>query len=567
MFSVMLLAASLSGAAADERVLASFAESTQAPHGHGNVYAPEIVKHGDRFLMFFGGQGKDGHDRIHLATSKDAITWKPHGVVFAPEGVNHVNDPSVAIVDGRFFMFHTRAAKGVTDTIGLATSADGKEWKDEGVIFEPSKAPAWDSLLVGRPSVMHDGKEFRMWYDGRKDLPHGAPDADAPKSPNSQRSVGYATSPDGKTWTRRSEPVFGEDSGGVHVSRVRERLVMVIESRGGTRWAVSRDGIEWTSRGILHARLAEYAGSWHGHVTPFLFADANGEFRLFYGGAASSTWDRNAIYSAAINVPKNLRPVQSNYNVASAGLRKATTDKERKLAVDRMSTFPSRFLELAEQTLNEDMGLKIMKQAVQAVGSADSAALNAWEMNQAEFPTRKADDSAGKIIGVLLRENHVASDKIGPICDRMRYGYRMEWAEFLRKVVASNPHPEMKAQASLALACFLRDRMRMVELADDRPAYAESLDAVFGKAYLENLRKLGTKELARKAEAQFERALEYSGGKEAIAEPAALGLRELRHLAVGKPAPEIERRDQDGVQFKLSDYGGKVVLLYFWVEF
>jgi peroxiredoxin len=42
---------------------------------------------------------------------------------------------------------------------------------------------------------------------------------------------------------------------------------------------------------------------------------------------------------------------------------------------------------------------------------------------------------------------------------------------------------------------------------------------------------------------------------------------ELRHLAVGKQAPDIEGQDQDGKQFKLSDYRGKVVLLDFWSHF
>jgi cytochrome oxidase Cu insertion factor (SCO1/SenC/PrrC family) len=33
---------------------------------------------------------------------------------------------------------------------------------------------------------------------------------------------------------------------------------------------------------------------------------------------------------------------------------------------------------------------------------------------------------------------------------------------------------------------------------------------------------------------------------------------------VGKPAPEIVGFDTDGVNFKLSDYKGKVILLDFW---
>ena len=35
-------------------------------------------------------------------------------------------------------------------------------------------------------------------------------------------------------------------------------------------------------------------------------------------------------------------------------------------------------------------------------------------------------------------------------------------------------------------------------------------------------------------------------------------------LAVGKAAPDIEAEDLDGVNFKLSDYRGKVVVIDFW---
>ena len=41
---------------------------------------------------------------------------------------------------------------------------------------------------------------------------------------------------------------------------------------------------------------------------------------------------------------------------------------------------------------------------------------------------------------------------------------------------------------------------------------------------------------------------------------------EIRHLRVGKEAPDIEGADQDGQSFKLSDYRSKVVLLDFWSE-
>ena len=281
---------------ADDCVISTFAESTEAPHGRGNLYAPDILKHRDEFLMFFGGQGKDGHDRIHLATSKGGKDWEQAGVVFAPEGANHVNDPSVVSVDGVLYMFYTLAGSGVTDSIGLATSADGRKWRDGGAVFAPSPAPAWDSLLVGRPSVMHDGDRFHLWYDGRKDLPPGAPDPDAPKSDTSRRFVGYATSADGLKWDRRGEPVFGEDAGGIHIFKQRGDFVMVIESRTGTQWATSCDGVTWRSRGVLHPKDAD---SPHGHVTPFVIAGKK-NWRLFYGAAQAEAWNQNSIYLAEL---------------------------------------------------------------------------------------------------------------------------------------------------------------------------------------------------------------------------------------------------------------------------
>ena len=39
---------------------------------------------------------------------------------------------------------------------------------------------------------------------------------------------------------------------------------------------------------------------------------------------------------------------------------------------------------------------------------------------------------------------------------------------------------------------------------------------------------------------------------------------EIRNLAIGKVAPDIEGEDLDGKKFKLSDYRGKVVVIDFW---
>ena len=61
-----------------------------------------------------------------------------------------------------------------------------------------------------------------------------------------------------------------------------------------------------------------------------------------------------------------------------------------------------------------------------------------------------------------------------------------------------------------------------------------------------------------------ETKLPYNG---TVRETANLELHEIRHLSVGRQALEFETEDQDGVRFKLSDYRGRVVLLYFWSEY
>ena len=76
----------------------------------------------------------------------------------------------------------------------------------------------------------------------------------------------------------------------------------------------------------------------------------------------------------------------------------------------------------------------------------------------------------------------------------------------------------------------------------------------------------------KESENRFEEAAnKYADVKTAfdgtVGRKAKSELFELRHLSLGKAAPEVEGVDQNGRQFKLSDYRGKVVLLDFWSEF
>lgn len=147
------------------------------------------------------------------------------------------------------------------------------------------------------------------------------------------------------------------------------------------------------------------------------------------------------------------------YGPASGGIRSAKTDAQRQLHVERLGRFPARFLALAEKHPKDPIALKAIRQAIQAIGSTDTASQIAWEMNHATIPVGITDDAPSKVVTLLLRD-HLSSNQLGPVIDRMRYGYRMEFEQFLRAVLRENTHHEMQGLACLALAQFLNDRLR-----------------------------------------------------------------------------------------------------------
>jgi sucrose-6-phosphate hydrolase SacC (GH32 family) len=274
-------------------VMVGESESELAPHGEGNVYAPEIHREGARIWMWYGGQGTDGHDRIHLAESDDGAHFVKRGVVIDRGTANHVNDPTVVRVRDRWWMFYTVAETAEDDQIAAAVSQDGLRWEQQGVVVQPGGPSAWDSRKVGRPAVLHQNGVFRMWYDGQPTRAAVESDEVAARVAEGGRAVGYAESQDGLRWTKRAEPVMYEGAGAVHVTWIDQRYVMTGESRRGVWWAESNDGLEWQRRGWL-SELSGEASDRFGQVTPFLWPTAD-RWWLYFGAAARTTWDGNRI--------------------------------------------------------------------------------------------------------------------------------------------------------------------------------------------------------------------------------------------------------------------------------
>jgi hypothetical protein len=240
----------------------------------------------------------------------------------------------------------------------------------------------------------------------------------------------------------------------------------------------------------------------------------------------------------------------------------ATTDEERKKVVAQVDKLSPRVLEIAEKNPNDPVALDALVQVVKQ---------EMWLENNTSHPGRGKDSLEDRAIALLLRD-HVRSNRLGEACRGMSYGFRKECQTFLRTVLEMNPHREVQAMACLRLAQFLNGRLQRLDLVKERPELAQRYEGLFGKDYLKALQRQDRAKATREVEAFFEQAAEKYGDVKlpfggTVGEKAKSELHEIRYLSVGKEVQDIEGEDQDGKRFKLSDYRGKVVLLYFWSEF
>ena len=253
------------------------------------------------------------------------------------------------------------------------------------------------------------------------------------------------------------------------------------------------------------------------------------------------------------------KAILKEFGEAAQANWKATTDDERKRAVARIDPLPLKLLELAEKNPNEPWTLDALTHVITQ---------EYWLDNYSSHPGWGKDSRQARAFAILLRD-HVHSDKLGETCKRVQYGFRKECETFLRTVLDQNPHKDVQAQACLRLALFLNGRLNRLDLLKEQPDVTRRYEGLYGKDYLDELRRQDRSKAVAEVEAILERAAEKYGDVKmpfggTVGDNAKTELFAIRHLAVGKEAPDIEGPDQDGVRFKLSDYRGKVVLLYLW---
>jgi hypothetical protein len=133
----------------------------------------------------------------------------------------------------------------------------------------------------------------------------------------------------------------------------------------------------------------------------------------------------------------------------------------------------------------------------------------------------------------LITGRYVQSEKIGDICQQLVYAGDPSARAALATIADKSPHRAVKGAACYALAAYDMNR--------DNAAEAE-----------------------KRFEEVIEKYADVPHWRGTLGEAAKAQLFEIRDLAVGKTAPDIEGEDVEGHKFKLSEYRGKVVVLDFW---
>jgi len=195
------------------------------------------------------------------------------------------------------------------------------------------------------------------------------------------------------------------------------------------------------------------------------------------------------------------------------------------------------------------------------------------------------DGSMAEKAKELIIRDHIQSAKLELVFDflqRFNMVGSQATERLFREALAKNPSRKIQGLSCYHLARFLESQasfVRLTRMFDPTqlekmriPIRAES----WGYDYEDRLLKLEPEAVERQAALFYERVDKQFGDLPATdrdrmlpGHPTTLGaaaqfyLHELKYLGIGRQAPEIHGVDLDGNPFKLSDYRGRVVALYF----
>jgi hypothetical protein len=196
--------------------------------------------------------------------------------------------------------------------------------------------------------------------------------------------------------------------------------------------------------------------------------------------------------------------------------------------------------------------------------SRDATALEALTWIVQMNPSKTELDDAL----TAVQMDHLKSPKLGDLCASLA-GNVQVGTKLLEQIAAENPDHAVKGQALYAIASQKLESIGMAKsIASSSAEDSKGLVEYLGAARYDELKALDVAKAEKDAAQILDRVVkefaDVKGSRSTLGEAAGADLFELRDLALGKPAPDIEAEDLTGVKFKLSEYRGKVVLLDFW---
>lgn len=131
-----------------------------------DVMAPSVLRKGDgSYQMWYTAESRSMWGwRIGYATSNDGINWVRYGLVFSKAG-KAVAHPNVHIDDNGVYRMWYSEYDNEHWRIGHATSSDGINWNDQGVVLDVGPAGSPDAKYIYFPAVVvePDGS-YIMFY-------------------------------------------------------------------------------------------------------------------------------------------------------------------------------------------------------------------------------------------------------------------------------------------------------------------------------------------------------------------------------------------------------------------
>ena len=167
-----------------------------------------------------------------------------------------------------------------------------------------------------------------------------------------------------------------------------------------------------------------------------------------------------------------------------------------------------------------------------------------WAATEPEFACPEQDRAIEILTGDFATDPGIAG-----LCKSLVYSPSPRAASFLTAAWQKNPNADIRVQGGYFLGRYWHEQVK-------GDTAQQAANAHFD----------------RQAEKLFAELAAHHGSVKltalkppvTVAEAVEKDLFEIRHLTLGKAAPEITGQDADGKPFKLSDYRGKLVLLDFW---